>query len=246
MHILNELDEHGRHIVAFEHLGKVRRCFTPPRTWRYLDDNEDYFQLGRLPSDYTIKAIFNASDNGLLTRDGMTRTLTRIFREQRDASLELDLLFEGYDVYAFTRESGDMVNTRFMRTHGFQATDCVSFMFYSWYHQEVRIDKNEPLHPDHIVPAHKITRDLAHNFPQYSTILQCCDSKRRSGKVKFPESMRNLFSSYAVSKQYKNGSFAVQYSEPLHRLYLTAMRFNERVEKVRTTLEVQDKLAGIM
>lgn len=246
MHIINELDEYGRHIIAFEHLHKARRLSAPPETWNYLDNNTEYFNLHMLPTDYTLKAIFNASDNGLLTREGITRTLTSLFRENRDAVRELDLMFEGYDVYAFSRESGDMVNTRFMREHGFHATKCVSFMIYSWHHQDMCMDKNEPLHPNYIVPAHEINCDLADNFAQCPTILKCCDSKTRSGKVKFPESCRNLFCSAAVDKVYKNGRFEVQYSEPLHRLYLTAMRFEERIEKVRTTLEVQDKLAGLL
>ena len=246
MHIVNELDDHGRHVIAFEHLHKVRRMSTPPRTWRYLDDNAEYFNLPMLPTDYTLKAIFTASDNGLLTREGMTRTITKMYCDNRDASRELDTLFTGYDVQAYTREGMDPVSEIFTRTHGFKACKCISYMSYEWYYCEDRVEKGEPLDINRVVPTYKITADLADNFAHYSMLLHHCDGRTRSGKVKFPESCRSLFCSAAVKNVYKNGRFEVQYDEPLHRLYLTAMRFNERIEKVRTTLEVQDKLAGLM
>ena len=243
MHILSELDEHGRHIVAFEHLHRVRALSAPPRTFRYIDDNSAHFNLSALPTDYTLKAIFNASDNGLLTREGMTRTIVEMYRDAKAASEELGSFFAQYDIYAYAQSS---MNSRLMRAHGFAAYECIAFLEWRWSDQQRRIDEGRTLDPEGIVPTFKIIGDLKNNFEDSGAILKYCDERTRSGKIKFPSYARRIFNSGAIIKEYKNGSFEVQYTEPIHRLYLTAMRFNERIEKIRTTLEVQDKLAGLL
>ncbi len=246
MSTITDLNDYGQHVVTFEHLHKVNRLKEAPRTWRYIDDNSDCFNLSVLPTDHTLKSIFNAADNGLLTRDGMTRTITYLYKENKEACDELETFFAEYDLYAYARSVDSNINNRFLQTHGFLACDCISFLAWNWQYLWVRIEEDRPLDSDRVVHANKIISDLKNNFDGSGTILKYCDEKTRTGKVKFPAYVRRIFERGSILKEYKNGSFEVQYNEPMHRLYLTAMRFNERVEKIRTTLEVQDKLGGFM
>lgn len=246
MHIIEEQDQFGRHVIAFQHLGKMRKNVHQQRTWRYIDDNSDYFALHELPTDQQLKSIFAAADNGVFTREKTSMIIAEMYRDQTLAINELNEMLDLYHVVAFTRDYSNSIASRFIYTYGFSIDTCVNRLAYDWQKITKWIDGETEKPNDYFVSAYNITQDIDSNFAHHTAILHYCDERTKSGKIKFPESQRRMFQNAAIVKVYKNGSFEVQYTEPMHRLYLTAMRFNERVGKIRASLEAQDKLAGIL